>query len=127
MPGTDLALDPITHDLVDDDEGGWEETPTIEPQLNHQLLDFFGLWWADQNAGCKAYTIPRKANRATFRRYEDAYRDALRPFVEAGLADDLAFEVTTSQRNRLAWLASLVDTQHGEIDISPLLPYGIEV
>ena len=126
MPGTDLTLDPISHDLVDDGAGDWVETSTIEPQLAHQLLDLKGLWFADQDAGCDAYLLPRKANSRTFRGLEDAYRSALRPFIAAGLAEDLTFAVTTNAIGRLAWLASLVDVQHGELDISPLLTYGIE-
>lgn len=126
MPGTDLTLDPVTHDLVDDGAGDWSETGDLSPQLAHQLLDLKGLWFADPDAGCLAYAIPRKVNRSTFRRLEDAYRDSLRPFIELGLAEDLSIVMTTDLIGRLAWLASLVDIQHGELDITPLLAYGVE-
>jgi hypothetical protein len=126
MPGTDLVIDPITRDLVDDGAGDWRETSTLQPQIHHQILDHKGLWFADVNAGCEAYKIPRKANRPTFTRLQDAYRSCLRIFVDAGQAEDLEIEITTDQRGRLAWEGSLVDVQHGELQITPLLSYGVE-
>lgn len=126
MPGTDLVIDPITRDFVDDGFGDWEETTTLAPQIHHQLLDHLGLWFADVDAGCGAYAIPHKANRRTFALLEDAYRDALSVFIQAGLAEDLSIEIETDRVGRLVWSGSLVDLQHGELDITPLLSFGVE-
>jgi phage gp46-like protein len=127
MAGTDLALDPTDGDFVDDDAGGWVETATIEPQVRHQVLDQVGLWWADVLAGSAVHAIRRKLNRNTFALYEDAYRDCLRVFVEAGVAEDVHVEIVSTDRNRLDWEASLIDSASGtELDITPLLSFGLE-
>jgi len=125
MPGTDLALDPVTHDLVDDGHGDWKEDATIAPQVQHQVLDHRGLWFADPGAGSVAHTIPRKANEANVLAREDAYRDALRVFIETGLAEDLVLETSHVGPGRIDWRASLVDVQHGQLDLTPLLSFGV--
>lgn len=56
---------------------------------------------------------------------EDAWRDALGVFVRAGLAEDLQIEVTNDQLGRFALEGSLVDVQHGELDLTPLLAAGV--
>lgn len=126
MPGTDLAIDPVTRDFVDDGAGDWLDDATIAPQVRHQVLDKLGLWWADRFAGCAAYAIPAKANRRTFLLYEDAYRDALSVFIESGLAEDLSIEVFEDRPGRLDYEASIVDVQHGELALTPLLTFGLE-
>jgi phage gp46-like protein len=127
VPGTDLVYDPITRDFVDDGEGDWEETSTILSQVHHQILDRQGQWWADRLAGCSAWQLPQKQTTRTRALYEDAYRDALRVFTETGLAEDLVIEFLDSAVGRRFWLASLVDVQHGELDLTPLLSFGVEV
>jgi hypothetical protein len=126
MPGTDLTLDPLEHDLVDTPAGDdWAADDTIASAIQHQLLDEKGRWFADPEAGNSAFTIPRKGNRATALRLESAHRDALRPFLELGLAEDLVLEFDLDQFGRLAWEGSMVDLQHGQLDLTPLLSYGL--
>jgi phage gp46-like protein len=125
MPGSDLVIDPVTRDFVDDGAGDWEETTTLMPQIRHQVLDHRGLWFADPEAGSDVYTIPRKANRITFTRVQDAVRDALQVFVDAGQAEDLSVEITRDQYGRLCWESTLVDAQHGELDLTSLLGFGV--
>ena len=129
MAGTDLALDPTTHDFVDTPGGDdWAEDATLLPQLQHQLLDERGHCFFDPEAGSLEHTIPRKMDHTSRLRREDARRDALRVFIDLGLAEslELEFSVDRLRVDREAWTGSLVDLQHGQIDLTPLLTYGQE-
>jgi phage gp46-like protein len=125
MAGTDLAYD-HDGDFVDDGAGGWVETDSIAPAVRHQALDKRGLWWADRNAGNAAWSLPKKATRRIMALHEDAWREALQVFVDAQLATDLDIAVTNDQLGRFALEGSLVDTQAGELDLTPLLATGLE-
>jgi len=126
MPGTDRALDPVTHDYVSDDRGGWATTTTLATALQHQLLDELGGWWGDPDVGSDlaAAATGAKASERTMQRLAEAVRRACAPFLERGLAADL--EVTVDRNQLGAWglRASIRDVQHGTLDLTPLLPFG---
>lgn len=127
MPGTDLDLDSLSHDFVDTANGDdWVEVDHIGPQVQHQILDDRGRFFADLDAGNEAWKIPKKGDRATALRLEDAHREALSVFIRLGLAEDLDLEFGVDQEGRLAWQGSMVDLQHGQLDLTPLLTYGVE-
>lgn len=124
MPGTDRRIDPVTRDYVDDGRGSFETTTTIEPQLYHQLQGRLNEWAGDPDAGNDSHLIPRKASAGNLLRFKDAYQAALQPFIDAGLAADLQVEVEREGLNRFAVTSSIRDVQAGEIDVTPLLPFG---
>lgn len=125
MAGTDLALDPVTHDFVDDGHGDWRETESIEPLCHYQLLDDVGLFFADVTAGSRLYQVPRKVSSSALLEREDAWREALGVFVAQGLAEDLVVETDTDQRGRVVTSGSITDLAAGTIDLTPLLSVGV--
>lgn len=51
----DLAFDPITHDLVRDDAGGWTRTTYSDTAVLNQLTCHFDRFWADPSIGSRLY------------------------------------------------------------------------
>lgn len=126
MPGIDRKLDPATGDYIETDEGGWEETSTMETALYHQFNGEFNAWAGDAEAGCELYLLQRGRNsQAEAERAGDALNVAVRPFINLGLVEDLRIEIDReANAGRWAITTSLRDVQYGSIDLNPLLPFG---
>lgn len=126
MAGTDIALDPVTHDFVDTPGGDdWEETSSLAPLCHYQLLDDFGMFFADLEAGSRLFQIPRKVTAALMHQREDAWREALGVFEALGLAEDVVIETDSDQLGRLVTTGSLTDKSNGTVDLTPLLTFGV--
>jgi phage gp46-like protein len=124
MPGWDLRIDPVTKDYVDDGRGGFQTTETIETMLYHQLQTRRNEWVADPELGCTAHLIPPKDTASVALRRRDAFLQALKEFVDLGLAADLVVEVDRDQRGRQVIRSSIRDVQRGEINLQGLLPFA---
>lgn len=126
MPGLDRVIDPITRDYVDDDNGGFAETPTIETSVYHQAMGHLGQWAGDAAAGSRFYTLQREnADHATMLRAKDILREAYQPLVDAGLATELTVDTDRDALNRLVVKATARDAQFGELKPMPLTPGGV--
>lgn len=124
MPGYDRKIDPVTKDYIDDGAGSWEQTTTIATSVYHQLQGELNGWWGDPDAGCQLFTLDGGRNGVINEtRARDMVRVALKPFIKAGLAEDLSVE-TEREVNRLFIAASIRDIQYGTLDLTPMLPFG---
>lgn len=126
MPGLDRVISPITRDYVDDDNGGFAETLTIETSVYHQAMGHLNKWPGDAAAGSRFYTLQREnADAATMLRAKDIMREAYQPLVDAGLATELTVETDHDELGRLVVTPTARDAQYGELKPMPLTPGGI--
>lgn len=126
MPGRDRVIDPLTGDYVSDGRGGYKTTNNLSTAIWHQLQGKKGKWVGDPDKGSLIFTLEREPNsQGAALLAGDFTRAALQIFVDAGQARDL--QVVTqrdAQKNRISLASSIVDTSHGEIDITDLIPGG---
>lgn len=121
----DRRIDPVTLDYVDDGQGGWEMTDTIETQLHHQLHTEKNSWPADPQSGSEVHLVPRKADEDTMLQRLAAHQAALDVFVKDGVAADLKLELTEDDVGRPVIVGSLRDVQRGTIDLGRHLAFGV--
>jgi len=125
MAGTDRMIDPGTGDYVDDGAGAWATTTTLATAVIHQVLDEIDRWAGDPLAGSDFHRFYRARNsEIEARRAAESIRRALKPLVDAGFARSVVVSVAREGASRWRLEGSLVDIEHGELDITPLLPFG---
>lgn len=85
---TDIKIDPVTRDFVDDDQGGWVEADDSSTAMFCQLDCEEGKWWGDPRSGSQIKEILR-SDLPTSEAINDAARRAGAQLVQAGMVSDL--------------------------------------
>lgn len=124
MPGRDRKLGP-DGDYLPDGKGSYQTTTDLSTAVRHQLQGERNRWVGDPDAGSLLYTLERARNSAaTSQKAQDIVKQAMQPFLDLGLATKLETIVDRDVGGRFGLSSTLHDLQHGEIDISDLLPGG---
>ncbi len=125
MPGNDLLLDD-TGDYVLGDDGDFETTPTAQPAVRHQILDFLGQWVGDPSAGREIRALLARQNSEQDRiEVEDTYIKALEVLEREGLITDIGTEVDRDGVGRFFIRAVSRDIQAGgTIAVESLTEFG---
>jgi len=124
MPGLDRQMDPVTKDYIDDGAGGLKTTRTAATACHHQILGDLDAWVGDPEAGSAVTRIPRKDTEGNALAMRDAVEGALRPLAAAAIVAGVEVRVERPAIGRRVIVASAQDIQAGELDLSPLVPYG---
>ena len=125
MPGKDRILDSATGDYVSDGKGSWKKTDDLRTAVFHQIAGEREHWVGDVDAGSELWRFQRTGNStATAVAAKDAMVQCLKPFVDRGLASNLAVTVDRDPVGRLTLLTSIHDVSHGPINIAPIKPGG---
>lgn len=89
----DLYLDPVTHDYVDDGEGGWIETDDNSTAVLVQLDSREGRWWGDPPAGSRNKEI-LESDLPTAEALLDSSKRALAKMAQAGAISNVVGQLT---------------------------------
>lgn len=57
MQGLDFKFDPLTGDLIDSPDGGFEQTDTSETAVLLQITQHYNEWWCDPEAGSTLHDL----------------------------------------------------------------------
>ena len=99
--GADLALDPVTKDAIDTDDGAWLETNDSRTSVLQQLEIEKDAWWVDSSAGSTIAALLRSGEPVTEAALVDAVLTALQPLVVDGLITDLVVEPDRDEVGRI--------------------------
>lgn len=126
MAGRNRVIDPKTKDYVVDGKGGYKYTRDLSTCVYYQMQSDKEKWVGDPDAGNLLWQLRRHGvNDNTIAKTTLAVSSALQRFVDKGLATDLLVEAQKDPvKGRVDWIASLRDIQFGELDLTPLLPFG---
>lgn len=127
MPGLDRKFDHFIGDYVDDGEGGYTETITVETAAYLQITIERDDWLVDATRGSDVHLLPqRNADAATVLAAQKTLQSALQRLVDAGLAKDLFVEVAIQDNlpGRLCGITEITDVQAGPIDLSEVVGFG---
>lgn len=121
MPGFDLLIGD-DGDYVDDGDGGFELTLTVQPSARHALLDLFGEWPADAAAGREQLGIAgRNSTEAQAVLEAESYERALDPLLDDALIADVDITVERVLPTRFQVDVRMRDTQTGGVIAFPNL------
>ncbi len=126
MPGDDLLIG-NDGDYIDDGAGAFTLTETVASTVRHALLDIFGEWVGDPDAGREILGIEGRNSTAAEAELEaESYRVALEPLEEDGLIDDIDIEVVRVLPTRFQVNVRMRDTQSGgTIEFANLNEFGV--
>ena len=85
---TDIFIDPITRDFVDDGQGGWVETDDSSTAVLCQLESREAKWWGDARAGSQNAEI-LEGEVPMLDDLVDSTKRAMRVLGSAGLVDSI--------------------------------------
>jgi len=114
-------------DYVDDGAGGFVETNSAQPAIRHQLLDDFGEWIGDPDAGRDRRGVKGRANTTREAEIEaDSIVIALEVLEDAGMIDDIEVEIERDPKGRFGFGINSRDTGSGEtISFDNLQSFGV--
>lgn len=129
MPGVDFQLDPASGDLVESDDGWFEEGPSAATKVRYQLEHHFNAWWGDATAGSLLHEARQRGDGelgAAFVAGE--VRRALDMLVDARDIGDVSVTVVREQPGRFTLDVAYRDLQSGqpvEFTVDALKPTGV--
>lgn len=126
MPGEDLLIDK-DGDYIDDGVGGFTLTDTVASSARHAMLDRFGEWPADPEAGREILGIAgRNSTEAEAELEAESYVVALKPLEDDALIDDVEIDVVRVLPTRFQVNVRMRDTQTGgTIEFENLGEFGV--
>ena len=126
MPGEDLLIG-SDGDYVDDGEGAFTLTTSVQPSARHALLDLRGEWPGDPDAGRESLGLAaRNSTQGEADLEAESYRVALEQLEEDALISDVDVKVTRVLPTRFQIDVRMRDTQSGgTIEFKNLSEFGV--
>ncbi len=125
MAGTDLQIGD-DGDYIDDDQGGFAESKSAQPQIRHQMLDDLGAWIGDPDAGRDRRLEGRQNTLAESELEADSVQNALDVLEGEGLIEDIDILIDRDPQGRFVLAITSRDTGSGEtISFDNLQSFGV--
>jgi len=120
----DLAIDPITRDLIDAPDGGFVETADSRSAVIAQLESEYLAWWGSPFDGSRIREILSGDDPADAQMLSDEVLRALQPLVAEGIISEIDVDLDVDEAGRVVVLINYRDQASGGLIDLAYVPFG---
>lgn len=125
MAVLDFKIDPTTGDLVESEDGWFEEVDSSETAVYMALFHRYNEWWGDPDAGSRLHLAHDQGDGIAGRAFlEQETQRAVAPLVAEGYIADVTSKATRTQVGRIVVELSYRDLKSGQAVELELSPFG---
>lgn len=111
----DLAIDPMTLDFIDADDGTWVETTDSRTMVIMQIESTLNAWWGDATAGSRLHAILSNATEQDVKSIVDELKRCLQPLVNDSVIETLNVSSDVDEAGRPVLLMTYTDRSTGRL------------
>lgn len=120
----DLAIDPVTRDLVDTADGLWLETADSKSAVLWQVEQRADEWWVDDGTGSRVQAMLERERPCSADELVDETKRAMQLLVDELVIADLDIRLAGEDGDRVTITISYTDIASGRRIDQSVVPYG---